>query len=249
MKQSKQPSLYIYGWHSVKAALLNPNRQVMKIIVSKNKKNDFENKIRILINKNIEIKFLNQQKFVSLEKKDLSSQGIMALAKKVSYKKIELFYKQNTGILLDGITDPQNIGAIIRSAVAFNIKSLVQTKKNSCTETTLLNKASTGCIDKLNLYQISNISSFIKKLKKSGWWVIGLDAEGTQEIRNFFNKNKKLKKILLVFGSEGYGLGKLTKQNCDFLIKIPHNLEQAESLNVSNACSITFYEMNSKDSS
>ena len=107
-----------------------------------------------MINKNIEIKFLNHQKFVSLEKKDLSSQGIMALAKKVSYKNIELFYKQNTGILLDGITDPQNIGAIIRSAVAFNIKSLVQTKKNSCTETTLLNKASTGCIDKLNLYQI-----------------------------------------------------------------------------------------------
>ena len=246
-KNKEKPEYFnIYGWHALAAALHNPDRVINKILVLKEKKEFFEKKFSLILKKRINTKiiYLEKSKFKLFEEGKLSSQGVIAKVKKIKPKKIELLLKENSAVLLDGVTDPQNVGAIIRSAVAFDIKNIIQTKHYACQENTLLNKASTGGIDKINMYQIINISNFLKNLKKENWWIVGLDSKAKYTLRDFFNENKKLKKILFIFGSEGSGLRMLTKRNCDFVVNIPINSSIISSINVSNACAITFYEIN-----
>ena len=142
-------------------------------------------------------------------------------------------------ILLDEVTDPQNVGAIIRSALAFKMDGLALSQRNSPQETSLLSKASSGAIEKLQIIELSNMSREIKKLQKFNFSIYGLAGEGDKDVYELENETGN---VALILGSEGKGLRRLTRENVDYLIKIPI-YKESDSLNVSNAASIAMFEL------
>ena len=142
-------------------------------------------------------------------------------------------------ILLDEVTDPQNVGAIIRSALAFKMDGLALSQRNSPQETSALTKASSGAIEKLQIIELSNMSREIKKLQKYNFSIYGLAGEGEKDVYELENETGN---VALILGSEGKGLRRLTRENVDRLIKIPINA-QSDSLNVSNAASVAMFQL------
>ena len=137
------------------------------------------------------------------------------------------------------MTDPQNVGAIIRSALAFKMDGLALSQRNSPQETSALIKASSGAIEKLQIIELSNMSREIKKLQKYNFSVYGLAGEGEKDVYELENETGN---VALILGSEGKGLRRLTKEQVDHLIKIPINNE-SNSLNVSNAASVAMFQL------
>ena len=145
----------------------------------------------------------------------------------------------STFVILDGITDPRNIGAIIRSARAFGINAVIMQRKNSPEINTTIIRSSAGYCEEINIYYVTNLVNTIKKLQKHEFHVFGLDGDSSEFLdKNIFNKEDK--KICFVMGSEGYGMSRIVKENCDRIIKIPM-MNKVESLNVASAATISFY--------
>ena len=136
----------------------------------------------------------------------------------------------------DNITDPNNVGAIYRSAYAFNTDFIISEKKNAPNESNTILNSACGAFDKISTFKTANLNQAIQTFKNNGWWVIGLDHNSKLKINDFF-KNFNFKKILLVLGSEGKGIRRLVKENCDYLVSI-ETVDQEISINVSNATSI-----------
>ena len=138
--------------------------------------------------------------------------------------------------ILDQITDPQNIGAIIRSAAAFGITKLLLPADNTPEENASIAKAASGALETVQIAKVVNLKMAIEILKKKGFWIVGLDAHGNNDL----NDLAKFNKVAIIIGSEDKGLRPLTIKSCDLLVKIPIS-EKVESLNASNAASIIFY--------
>ncbi len=176
--------------------------------------------------------------------KDQPHQGVIALVHSIFKNKIEdLHFEQDEDrvVILDQVSDPQNIGAIIRSAAAFGINKLILPSYNSPDENATIAKAACGCLELMQIIKVPNLKNAIDKLKKMDFWIAGLDVDGKKGVSEILD----IKKIAIIIGSEGKGMRKLTVDNCDFLIKIPI-AKQVESLNASNAASIIFYLLQNK---
>jgi len=145
-------------------------------------------------------------------------------------------------LILDQITDPQNVGAIIRSAIAFDFKKIIITEFNSAKESSAMIKASAGCIDYAEIYSATNLNNLIAELKKIGFWCIGLAGEANISCK----KINDYENIALIAGSEGNGIRQLVKKNCDLLVKIPTD-NAVESLNVSVALGIVMNQIYAKN--
>ena len=141
-------------------------------------------------------------------------------------------------VLLDQLEDSQNVGAIFRSALAFKLDGVILTHDNSVSENSFLTKAASSSIDKVPFTKIKNISSCIKLLKESGYWIYGLEIKAGKSLKEM----KFPKKVAIILGSESKGLRKITSSLCDEIIKIDINNE-LESLNVSNTAAIAFYSI------
>ena len=233
----------IYGKHSCYSALKNSERE--KLILLTNDKNyNFWREEVLKINLNIKILSLNQKELDEISNFN-SHQNIILITKplrKASLK--EYLTKKNTQtnhkiILLDQITDPQNIGSIIRSAFAFSFDAVGILKKNSPSESPSLIKASSGEIEKIKLIELKNLVNEIKLLQDNGFYVYGLSNEGNKNIKNLINTDHK---FALVIGAEGKGIRKLTKETVDDIIHIPIN-KKCDSINVSNAAAIAMYQL------
>ena len=146
--------------------------------------------------------------------------------------------KNITFVCLDGVTDPRNIGALIRSAVSFDIDGLIIKERHFPSESKLMYKAASGSIEYLNIFEVSNINSTLKNLKNKNFWVYGFDTKGKQNFTEVDWKGN----IILLFGSEGSGLRMHTSKYTDFLVKININ-NKIESLNISNSAAITFHHL------
>lgn len=232
-------NLILYGRHAVIAALKNPRREIGKILVTKDNLDEIKkyadpSKLHVVDRKEID-KLLPQ---------DATHQGFAAYAKELeSYAIediIELADKQtNCNILmLDQVTDPQNIGAIIRTCVAFDTLALIVQDKNSPPETGAMAKASVGAVENLPICRVTNLSRTINQLQEVGFWSIGMDGNAQTTI----DKIKKGGKNLIVMGSEGKGMRRLVEENCDIVVKLPIS-PKVESLNVSTAAAIALYEL------
>ena len=141
-------------------------------------------------------------------------------------------------LILDQVTDPQNIGAIMRSAAAFNAAGIIVQDKNAPIESGSMAKASAGTIEFMPLVRATNLSRAIEQLKKDGFWIIGMDGYAKQSLRDI-NKNAKL---AVVMGSEGSGMRRLIQESCDITVRLDIN-PRVESLNVSVAAAIVLYEL------
>jgi 23S rRNA (guanosine2251-2'-O)-methyltransferase len=237
--KKKSNLVQVYGKHPVTAALLNNNRIHRELVTTREilsqlegKLPKYDLKISIKTPKEIDVLAPNAtHQNIVLYTSSIISRDSHVL-KKISKK------EKSAIIALDQVTDPQNIGAIIRSALAFNIDALILPEHSAPDETPAMVKASSGAIEKLPIIKVKNLTNTIKLLQKENYWAIGLDSN-TSTLINNHNFGEK---TVLIMGSEGKGMRRLTKETCDLVVKLPMS-DKAESLNVSNAAAIAMYEL------
>ena len=139
---------------------------------------------------------------------------------------------------LDNVNDPRNIGSLIRSAASFNVDGIIVKDRHFPNESKLMYKAASGCIEHINVFEVTNINSTLKNLREKNFWIYGFDSKGDKN----FTEIKWEGNNILLFGSEGYGVKKHTSKYTDFLVKIDIN-KNIESLNVSNSAAIVFHHL------
>ncbi len=241
--KSKNNNYWIIGKHAVEAALNNPNRLTYRLCVTQ----DSIHKIKFT-KKKLKPEIMSRLEISKLTNSNIH-QGVALLTKPLEKINLKTFLKNRkntfkTFIILDQITDSQNIGAIIRSAAAFSVTGIIMLDKNSPTENSTLSKAAVGTLEKVPLFKVSNIVQTINLLKEYDFWTVGLDTQAKQTLTEI-SKNSKIfsGNISLVMGSESKGIRKLIKDNCDITAKIEIK-NTVESLNVSVALAISLYEIN-----
>ena len=243
----KKTSFLIGGKHAVTEVLKNPNRKVLKIFLTENSKkklNKDNQNLELL--KNINIFYKTKKELDRLcSKEQISHQGLIAEIEHPEEKKLRDYIntsKKSEGITLvalEEVTDPRNIGSIIRSAASFNIDGLIIKERIFPSESKLLYKSASGCIEHINIFKVSNINTALKYLKTKNFWISGFDKNGNKD----FTKHDWKGNNVLLFGSEGYGLKYQTIKNSDFLLKIKIN-RKVESLNISNSAAVVFHYIN-----
>jgi len=240
----RKSSFLIAGKHAVTEALKNSNRKVLKVLLNEDskKKLNRENQDLNLL-KNIKIFYKTKKELDRLCSKDqISHQGLIAEIEHLDDLSIKDYLKLNenkkniTFVALEEVTDPRNIGSIVRSAASFNIDGLIIKERSYPSESKLLYKSASGCVEHLNIFEVSNINTTLKYLKEKNFWVCGFDKNGSKN----FTKHDWGGNNVLLFGSEGYGLKQQTIKNSDFLLKISIN-NNIESLNISNSAAVAFH--------
>lgn len=238
---TKSP-LIIYGRHAVLAALANPKRHIEKILCTK------ENVSEIAKASMIPPQIVDRKEIDKLLSPDAVHQGFALFCSRLPSPSLEeIIDKANKQtschvLILDQVTDPQNIGAIIRSAVAFNTLSLIVQDKNSPLENGAMDKAAAGMIEHLPIVRVTNLSRAIEKLKEAGFWTVGMDGYAKTTIDKLDSSGK----TAIIMGSEGKGMRRLVEENCDIAVRLPIS-PLTESLNVATAAAITLYEINKKE--
>lgn len=234
----------IYGKHVVQAALQNPMRKIKRVLVTRNTRDELGEKQFAKI-KNLQI--TDSKKLDDMLPREAVHQGIALECEALTQPSLQewLVLKCNKPlIILDQVSDPHNVGAILRSAAAFDVGAVIVTDRNAPAENGVMAKSASGALEFIPLISVVNLAQAIELIKKSGYWVYGLDSAAKKNI----SEAKFDKKTTLVLGAEGRGLRRLTSENCDMLIRLPIS-GQMESLNVSNAAAIALYELHQQLSS
>ena len=240
----KKTSFLIAGKHAVTEALKNPHRKVSKVFLTEDSKKTLnkDNQNFNLLN-SIKLYYKSKKELDRLcSKEQISHQGLIAEIEHSDDINLKDYLKTIEGknnillVALENVTDPRNIGSIIRSATSFNIDGLIIKKKSFPSESKLLYKSASGCMEHMKVFEVSNISTALKYLKTKNFWVCGFDKDGKKD----FTKHNWDGNNVLLFGSEGYGLNFQTKKNSDFLLKISIS-EKIESLNISNSAAVIFH--------
>ena len=236
-------SFFIIGQHAVIEALRNPKRKVLRVFLTEeSKKNIHRKSPKKDLLKDVKIYFKTKKELDKYStKENLLHQGYVAEIEHLEKPILKDFIKEKNNITLaclDSVTDPRNIGSVIRSAAAFNIDGIIIKERNFPSESKLMFKAASGAIEYINIFEVSNINSTLKNLKEKNFWVYGFDGNGE---KNFTEIEWKGNNILL-FGSEGSGMHQHTSKYADFLVKIDIN-KKIESLNISNSATIVFHHI------
>ena len=235
---------YIWGHHAVVSALKNKNRKIKKLYITE-KNIPIIEKINMKNEHSFAILTLNEIDKL-LSNNSATHQGFVLETLKLEKKPIEDCFNKNLIVALDQVTDPQNIGAIMRSAKVFGAESIITTKKHSPGETGSLAKAASGALEFIDFVEVTNLSSTLTRLSKEGFLVIGLDELGSSNINGVKIDNNQPK--VLVLGSEGKGLRRLTKTKCDIIAFIENKAEDNFStLNVSASAAISLYQLSSNN--
>ena len=234
---------FIVGQHAVTEALKNPKRKVLKVFLTEDsKKNIHKKSPKKNLLKEVKVYFKTKKELDKYStKENIIHQGYVAEIEHLEKPILKEFIKKKNNITfacLDGVTDPRNIGSLIRSAASFNIDGIIVKERHFPNESKLMYKAASGAMEYVNIFEVSNINSAIKNLKDKNFWVYGFDGKGD---KNFTNIEWKGNNILL-FGSEGLGMHKHTSKYADFLVKIEIN-KNVESLNISNSAAIVFHHL------
>lgn len=235
---------YVVGRNPV-LELLKSDRQIDKLYVLKGDLQGSINKILgIARDNNIVVQQVDKKKLDSMSEGN-AHQGVAALVTGYEYSSIEeILDKANNMnqkpfiVILDGIEDTHNLGAIVRTAECAGVHGVIIPKRRSAMVNQTVYKASAGAVEHMLIANVNNISSAIDELKTKGLWIYGADMDGQE----YHFKTNISGSVGLVIGNEGKGLSRLVKEKCDVLVKIPM-LGQITSLNASTAASILIYEV------
>ncbi len=242
---SSSGPLILYGRHPVMAAVCNRRRKINKILCTKENFEEIRNAcLKNDLSPGI-VNMVDKKEIDRILPREAVHQGLAAYCQELEeYTLDEICIIADElprchVLILDQVTDPQNIGAIIRSCVAFDTLALILQDKNAPLETGAMAKASAGTIEHLRICRVTNLSRAINQLKDAGFWTIGMDGYA----QNYIDSIDKSGKIAIVMGSEGKGMRRLVEEACDSTVKLPIS-EKVESLNVSTAAAIALYEIN-----
>ena len=242
----KKTTFLIAGKHPVLEALKNPKRKIVRIFLTEDsKKNLNKKKVSLNLLKNIPFFYKSKKELDNLCGRDeISHQGIIAEIEPLEGLNLKQFVVDNNKknmnfIALEDVTDPRNIGSIIRSAISFNIDGLIVKERSFPEKSKLLFKSASGGMEYINIFKVANINTSMKYLKSQNFWISAFDSSAKKN----FNNHEWQGRNVLLFGSEGYGLKEQTLKNSDFQFKIEIN-DIVESLNISNTVSIVCYHIN-----
>ncbi len=220
----------LYGFHPVSEALKNPKRKHKKLIATQNGIHKLEeNGISI----SLEPEIVRPNDIARLLPPDAVHQGLYLISDPLPSVDVRTLPDDGLVIVLDQITDPHNVGAIMRTAVAFNAAGIMCTYRHSPATTGVLAKSASGGLEHINLIMVTNLSEGITQLIDSGYTVVGLDSDGETDI----NTLPLTRPLALVLGAEGKGLRQKTKETCTVVARLDMP-GVIKSLNVSNAAAI-----------
>jgi 23S rRNA (guanosine2251-2'-O)-methyltransferase len=223
----------LYGWHTVTMALQNPQRRIRKLLLTENAARRLaEDKI----DSRITPEMVRPNQIDHLLGPDAVHQGLFAEADPLPSPDIETLATEGLVLVLDQITDPHNVGAILRSAAAFAVKAIVTTARHSPEATGVLAKSASGALELVPLVTVQNLARALTALNERGFMTVGLDSEGSENLSSVALREP----LALVLGAEGKGLRQLTRETCSVVARLDMPGE-IKSLNVSNAAVLALY--------
>jgi 23S rRNA (guanosine2251-2'-O)-methyltransferase len=223
----------LYGWHTVAAALANPQRQIRKLWLTENAARRLaDDKIDTRVTPEIVRPALIDARLGP----DAVHQGLLAEAEPLASPDLEDLPQQGIILVLDQITDPHNVGAILRSAAAFAVRAIVTTARHSPEATGVLAKSASGALELVPLVTVQNLARALNELNDQGFLTVGLDSEGSEHLGAVTLRQP----LALVLGAEGKGLRQLTRETCGVVARLDLPGE-IKSLNVSNAAVLALY--------
>ncbi len=236
-------SFFIVGKHAVIEALKNQNRKVLRVFLTEESKKSIhrENQRKNLL-KDIKVYFKTKKeldKYIGNE--EILHQGYIAEIEHLDELILKEFIKNKNNLTfacLNEVTDPRNIGSIIRSAASFNLSGILVKERHFPDESKLMYKSASGCMEYINIFKVSNINTTLKFLREKNFWIYGFDSKSKKDFTEFDWKGNNV----LLFGSEGFGIKKHTEKYTDFSTKIEIN-KDIESLNISNSAAIVFHHI------
>ena len=242
----KKTTFFIVGKHAVTEALKNPNRKIERIFLTEDaqKKLNKENQALNLL-KRAHVFYKTRKELDNLCGRDeIAHQGLIAEVEQLTDVDLKEFLINNTKkninlIALEEVSDPRNIGSIIRSAVSFNIDGIIVKERSFPSKSKLLYRSASGGVEHLHIFKVSNINTSLKYLKTKNFWVSAFDVGAKKDFtsHNWHGRN------VLLFGSEGFGLRSKTLEHSDFKFKVKIN-KNIESLNISNTVSVVCHHIN-----
>ena len=243
-RQGQDGRYWIYGHHAVLAALANPRRRPIRLLATDDAQREFAGPFaaaRARHGERLAVERASRDEIAARLGSEAVHQGIALEVLPLPSPELESVLAgaeaQSTLLALDQVTDPHNVGAILRSAAAFGAAAVIVTQHHSPPETGSLAKAASGGLEQVPLVRVANLSQALKSLKKAGFWCLGLAAEGAQPLASANLDGR----IAFVLGAEGGGLRRLTREQCDLLVTLPTRPGLVQ-LNVSNAAAIALYE-------
>lgn len=223
---------WLYGAHAVEAALANPERKVRRILSLRDTAFHYP-----LESHHPRPEIMEQKEMVLLLGPDSVHQGIAIEVEPLEQPFLEEVIRGDRPlIILDQVTDPHNVGAILRSAAAFDAAAVILPKDHSPAETAVMAKSASGALDIVPLVTVTNLAASLREIQEAGYWVAGLTGNASTS----FADAKLGTRTCLVMGAEGKGMRRLTEESCDILVKLPISARM-ESLNVSNAAAIALF--------
>ena len=241
----KKTTFLIVGKHAVLEALKNPSRKIERIFLTEDaqKKLNRENQ-NLNLFKKTHVFYKSRKELDNLCGKDETAhQGLVAEVEQLEEVSLKEFIIENKKdnlnlIALEEVTDPRNIGSIIRSAVAFNIDGIIVKERSFPAKSKLLYKSASGGTEHTKIFKVSNINTALKFLKTKEFWVSAFDVSAKKD----FTKHNWKGKNILLFGSEGFGIKAKTLENSDFRFRVNIN-SKIESLNISNTVSVVCHHV------
>ncbi len=223
----------LYGWHTVKAALENPQRRIRRLLAT-------ENAARRLaadgIASEVTLELVRPDAIAKLLSPDAVHNGILAQADPLPPRALEDIDDGALVLALDQITDPHNVGAILRTAAGFAVSAVVTTLRHSPEATGVLAKAASGALELVPMVAVQNLARALDDLRERGYLLVGLDSSGDVDLGEAALRAP----LAVVMGAEGKGLRQLTRATCDIVVRIDLP-GQIKSLNVSNAAALALY--------
>ena len=232
-------TVWLFGLHAVRDALMNPKRERLRLIVTLNAQNKLTEAIEA---SGMEPELVDPRRFSAPLDPGSVHQGSALEVKPLDWGRLEDYAigaEAPRLVLLDRVTDPHNVGAILRSAEVLGAQAVIGTRHHSAPETGALAKTASGALERQPYLRVRNLADTIEALQGMGYLVLGLDGESEDDIQTVL-EGRKSEPVALVLGAEGPGLREKTKTTCNKLVRIAAS-GAFGSLNVSNAAAIALY--------